>query len=302
LNVATVIDRNPVRNSDARVGHFFTVDVEEYFQVSALEPFVERIDWDSYESRVTWPMQQLLRLLARKQARGTFFVLGWVAERMPELVHAIVAGGHELASHGWDHKRITELTPDEFRKSVRRSKQLLEDISGEEVIGFRAPSFSIVPGREWAFDVLVEEGYRYDSSVFPIRRPGYGYPGAPTDFHWIGRPSGRLGEFPPTTLRRAGMNIPAGGGGYFRLLPYALTKAAFADCAAAASPGVFYIHPWELDPGQPRFQVPLTTRIRHYGRLHATLPRLERLLGDFEFPRTMADVFRELEQRAESAK
>jgi polysaccharide deacetylase family protein (PEP-CTERM system associated) len=300
--VATVIDNSRVTRAESGVGHFFTVDVEEYFQVSALEPFVERIDWDSYESRVSWPMQQLLRLLAEKQARGTFFVLGWVAERMPALVHAIVAGGHELASHGWDHKRITELTPEEFRISVRRSKQLLEDISGEEVIGFRAPSFSIVPGREWAFDVLLEEGYRYDSSVFPIRRPGYGYPGAPTDFHWINRPGGKLGEFPPTTLRRAGMNIPAGGGGYFRLLPYALTKAAFTDCDAEARSGVFYIHPWELDPGQPRFQVPLSTRIRHYGRLHATLPRLNRLLSDFGFPRTMADVFGAFSERDGSAK
>lgn len=288
--MATVLEQPRSMHSGERVSHFFTVDVEEYFQVSALEPFVQRIDWDSYESRIVGPMQQLLRLLARHEARGTFFVLGWVAERKPELVRAIVAGGHEVASHGWDHKRITELTPDEFRISVRHSKQLLEQLSGAEVIGFRAPSFSIVPGREWAFDVLLEEGYRYDSSVFPIRRPGYGYPGAPTDSHWLDRPRGRLAEFPPATLRRGGMNIPAGGGGYFRLLPYALTRAAFADREAAASPGVFYIHPWELDPGQPRFPVPFRTRIRHYGGLDATLPRLNRLLSEFRFRRTMADA------------
>ena len=293
MTVASLMDSRRPSALNTRVSHFFTVDVEEYFQVSALEPYVNRSEWDSYEARVLPPMQQLLHLLARHEARGTFFILGWVAERMPALVSAIVAGGHEVASHGWDHKRITQLTPDEFRVSVRDSKRLLEDISGSEVIGFRAPSFSIVPGREWAFDILLEEGYRYDSSVFPIRRPGYGYPGAPTDFHWRDCAAGRLGEFPPTTLRRAGLNIPAGGGGYFRLLPYALTKTAFEDCEAASTSGVFYIHPWELDPGQPRLPVPLSTRIRHYGRLHATLPRLDRLLTEFRFTETMAEAFAE---------
>lgn len=270
--------------------HHFTVDVEEYFQVSALEVVTSRSAWDSYESRVESSIAILLDVLAAYGARGTFFVLGWLAERRPSLVRRIAAQNHEIASHGMDHRRITECTPSEFRESVQTSKRLLEDLSGVAVTGFRAPSFSLVPGLEWALDVLLEEGYCYDSSLFPVRRRGYGYPNAQRDPHWIERPNGmRIGEFPPATLRQLGVNLPAGGGAYFRLFPPAMIEAAFAACEQRGVAGTFYIHPWELDPAQPRFRVPFTTRTRHYGGLHGTLPRLKNLLSRFRFTDTMAE-------------
>ncbi|HXV85936.1 MAG TPA: polysaccharide deacetylase family protein, partial [Gemmatimonadales bacterium] len=173
--------------------HHFSVDVEEYFQVSALEPYVSREAWERRESRVGVGMERLLTLLERSGSRGTFFVLGWLAERQRALVREIAARGHEVASHGWDHRRVTQQTRQEFRDSVRRTKALLEEIAGQPVLGFRAPSFSIVPGREWALEILVEEGYRYDSSLFPVRRRGYGYPGGERDPHWLGK-GGPLGE------------------------------------------------------------------------------------------------------------
>ncbi|PYO66353.1 MAG: polysaccharide deacetylase family protein [Gemmatimonadetes bacterium] len=265
------------------IKHHFTVDVEEYFQVSAFESRVPRSDWGRFESRLTESLSRLLDLLARHEARGTFFVVGWVAERHPDLVQRIARAGHEVASHSWDHARVTEQSPPAFRDSVRRAKYVLEDLSGAPVLGFRAPSFSIVPGREWALDVLIEEGYRYDSSLFPVRRPGYGYANGQRDPHWLERPIGRIAEVPPTTLRRWGANLPAGGGAYFRLLPYALVRAALRDCERRGAPGTFYIHPWELDPEQPRLGVSWWTRVRHYGGLRRTLPRLERLLGEFRF-------------------
>ncbi|MFI5235118.1 MAG: XrtA system polysaccharide deacetylase [Gemmatimonadales bacterium] len=265
--------------------HHFTVDVEEYFQVSALEPFVARTEWATRQSRVTAGVRELLDLMNAASATGTFFVLGWLAERRPELVRAIAGAGHEIASHGWDHRRVTDQTPAEFRDSARRSKRELEDITGAAVMGFRAPSFSIVPGREWALDILAEEGYRYDSSLFPVRRPGghYGYPGGRRDPHWLDRPSGRLGEMPPATLDLCGFRLPAGGGAYFRLFPYALVRAALHACAVRGVPGTFYIHPWELDPEQPRLPVGWATRVRHYGGLARTVPRLRRLLQEFRF-------------------
>nr|MBA2245867.1 DUF3473 domain-containing protein [Gemmatimonadota bacterium] len=265
------------------IAHHFTVDVEEYFQVSAFEPRVPRESWDGLESRVVASMSRLLDLLAEHEARGTFFVLGWIAERHPELVRAIAAAGHEVASHGQDHRRVTHQTPEEFRASVRRSKQVLEEVTGTPVRGFRAPSFSIVPGLEWALDVLLEEGYGYDSSLFPVRRRGYGYPGGQRDPYWIERPAGRLAEVPPATLLRWGMSLPAGGGAYFRLFPYGLVRAALLDSQRRRVPATFYIHPWELDPEQPRLAVPWTTRIRHYGGLGGTIERLRRLLGEFRF-------------------
>src|SRR5216117_3703469 len=263
--------------------HHFTVDLEEYFQVSAFEPCVARSDWKYFESRVARETAKLLELLARHDVRATFFVLGWVAQRQAELIRTIVRGGHEVASHGWDHVRVTHQTPHQFRESIRRTKHVLEAMTGTPVLGFRAPSFSIVPGREWALDILVEEGYRYDSSLFPVRRPGYGYPGGRPDPYWMERPVGRIAEVPPTTLRRWGANLPAGGGAYFRLLPYALVRAALRDCERRGAPGTFYIHPWEVDTEQPRVGVSWLTRVRHYGGLHRTLPRLERLFGEFRF-------------------
>jgi len=263
--------------------HHFTVDLEEYFQVSAFEPHVARSEWDRFESRVVGQVDRLLDLLARHEARATFFVLGWVAQRRPELIRALAGAGHEIASHGWDHVRVTHQTPHQFRESIRRSKDLLEEITAHPVLGFRAPSFSIVPGKEWALDVLVEEGYRYDSSLFPVRRPGYGYPNGLSHPHWLDRPSGRLAEIPPTTLNLWGMRLPAAGGAYFRLLPYSVIRAALRQCERAGTPGTFYIHPWEIDPAQPRLHVSWLTRLRHYGGLGRTLGRLERLLAEFQF-------------------
>ncbi len=263
--------------------HHFTVDLEEYFQVSAFESCVARSDWKHFESRVARETAKLLELLARHDVRATFFVLGWVAKRQAELIRTIVRGGHEVASHGWDHVRVTHQTPHQFRESIRRTKHVLEAMTGTAVLGFRAPSFSIVPGREWALDILVEEGYRYDSSLFPVRRPGYGYPGGRPDPHWMGRRAGRLAEIPPATLQWGPLRLPAGGGAYFRLLPYGVVRAALRQCERREVSGTFYVHPWEVDPRQPRVGVSWLTRARHYGGLRRTLPRLERLLTEFRF-------------------
>jgi len=273
--------------SETARAHHFTVDLEEYFQVSAFEGRVPRSQWERLESRVASQTALLLELLARHEARATFFVLGWLAERQPELIRTIAGAGHVIASHGWDHVRVTHQTPRQFRDSVRRSKRVLEEITGAAVEGFRAPSFSIVPGKEWALDVLIEEGYRYDSSLFPVRRPGgagrYGYPHGHPYPHWLDRPAGRLAEIPPSTLEWWGMRLPAAGGAYFRLFPYGLVRAALRQCERRGASGTFYIHPWEVDPEQPRFAVPWSTRLRHYGGLRETARRLDRLLAEFRF-------------------
>ena len=265
------------------IAHHFTVDVEEYFQVSAFEDCIPRAAWSRLESRAARSVGDLLELLAKHGVCGTFFVLGWLAERHPAVVRAIAQAGHEIASHGWDHQRVSAQTADEFRRSIRRTKQVLEDLSGTGVAGFRAPSFSITRGCEWALDALVEEGYRYDSSLFPVRRPGYGYRNGSYDPHWLESPAGPLVEIPPAVLRRWGMTLPAGGGAYFRVLPYALTRAALRDCERRGVPGTFYIHPWELDPEQPRIAAPLLTRLRHYTGLGRVAARLGRLLHEFRF-------------------
>ena len=210
-----------------------------------------------------------------------FFTVGWVAERHPAMMKRIAAAGHELASHTYDHVRITHQTPAAFRESVRRTKRIIEDLTGAEVTGFRAPSFSIVPGTEWALDILIEEGHRYDSSLFPVSRRGYGYTGGGRDPYWIDRPVGRIAEFPPATLRLFGRTMPAAGGAYFRLLPYGLVRSALRSAAARGNPGTFYIHPWEWDPGQPTLRVPLLTRIRHYGGQGRVMRRMQRLLDEF---------------------
>ena len=263
--------------------HLFTIDVEEYFQVSALEPVVARGDWERLPSRVEAPTRRLLEMLEESGSRSTCFILGWIAERHPELVRAIAAAGHEVASHGQDHLRVTHQSPQHFRESVRRSKAVLEDLIGEAVLGFRAPSFSIVPGLEWALEILVEEGYSYDSSLFPIRRRGYGYPGTPRGVHRLETASGALTEVPPATIRMGDVTLPAAGGGYFRLFPYELVRAGLRDAARRGEPGTFYIHPWELDPRQPRLRVPATTRVRHYTGLGRTEARLRRLMKEFRF-------------------
>jgi polysaccharide deacetylase family protein (PEP-CTERM system associated) len=272
-----------VTDSVQSTRHHFTVDVEEYFQVSALTPFVARSSWENTPSRIAVGMRALLDVMAEHDARGTFFVLGWVGKHHPDLVREIAAGGHEVASHGWGHERIPTLSQSQFRDSVRDSKAKLEDLTGLPVSGYRAPSFSITRGMEWALEILAEEGYRYDSSLFPVRRAGYGWVGGARDPYVLQTAAGVLDELPPATIRVGRLVLPAGGGAYFRLFPYAVVASAMKAAARRGAPATFYIHPWELDPGQPRLDVPLKTRIRHYGGLRRTLPRIRRLLRDFRF-------------------
>jgi len=263
--------------------HFFTVDVEEYFHAKAMESVVKRDEWLSQPSRVADSVNALLNSLERHGARGTFFVLGWLAQHRPQIVRAIADAGHEIASHGYWHDPVTRLDTKSFREDVRSAKKALEDLIGCAVIGYRAPNFSIVPGGEWAFDVLLEEGYRYDSSLFPVRRPGYGYPSAQRAPHFLQRAAGALAEFPLATTKVFAYNVPAAGGGYLRQFPYRVIRRAFQEASERREPATFYIHPWEVDPDQPRLPVSSVTRIRHYRGLEGTLGRVERLLGEFRF-------------------
>lgn len=270
-------------SAHSKTTHFFTVDVEEYFQVKALESVVSPDDWLSHPSRVARSIDALLSCLDRHGVRGTFFVLGWVAAHRPEVVRAIAGAGHEIASHGFRHERVTSLTPESFREDLRSSKRELEDLIGEAVLGYRAPSFSIIPGCEWAFDALIEEEYRYDSSLFPIRRRGYGYPSAPRAPHIIHRHRGMLAEFPLATTRFFNYPIPAAGGGYLRQFPLAVIRRAFREATRRGEPATFYIHPWEIDPDQPRLPVSAVNRLRHYRGLAGTIGRIEALLDEFVF-------------------
>ena len=263
--------------------HIFTVDVEEYFQVHAFEGVIRRSEWPAQPSRVARNVDVLLDLLAEWDVIGTFFVLGWVADRHPQVVRRIAAAGHEIASHGWWHYRVTSLQPDEFREDIRSSKALLEDISGQPISGYRAPSFSITPDSQFAFDILLEEGYLYDSSIFPIRRSNYGWPGAPPIPHVKTCASGSLLEFPLATSLLGSFRIPAAGGGYLRQFPLSLVQRAFREHSAEGIPAVFYIHPWELDPEQPRIKVGPLTRLRHYRGLRSSRSCLERLFREFKF-------------------
>ncbi len=263
--------------------HIFSVDLEEYFQVHAFDGVVAREEWDIIPSRVETPTSRLLELLERTGNRATFFTLGWIADRHPDLIRRISQAGHEIASHGYGHRRLTEMTPEEFRADLQRSRRSLESATGKPVFGYRAPTFSLVPGTEWAFDILIDEGFAYDSSLFPIRRSGYGFAGAKAEVHEIQRPGGRLLEIPMTTTVVAGVRLPAAGGGWFRQLPYGLTRSGFRRCERMGNPGMFYIHPWELDPDQPRIPVPVLQRIRHYRGLRRIESRLERLLREFSF-------------------
>lgn len=272
-----------VANERPRVHHHFTVDVEEYFQVAALAPYISRADWDSIPTRVAIGVDRVLDLLDEHQTPATFFVLSWIAERHPGLIRGIAGRGHEIASHGTDHRRVTELDPEEFRISVRESKQILEEVTGTRIYGYRAPSFSIVRGREWALTILAEEGYAYDSSLFPVRRSGYGFEGGKRDPHRLETTGGSLYELPPATIAVGSQILPAGGGAYFRHLPYALVHSALASSGKRGAAGTFYIHPWELDPDQPRVTAPIRTLIRHYGGLKRTAPRIRKLLSSFQF-------------------
>ncbi len=268
------------------VRHHFTVDVEEYFHPTAMASRYPMATWEGLPRRSPEVVPRILDFLAGRGIVGTFFVVGWLAEREPEVVRSIVRAGHELASHGWEHEMVPRLGPDGFRSSVRRSKHVLEDIAGQAVRGYRAPSFSILPGMEWAFDVLLEEGYAYDASLFPItQHPTYGYPGIDRHPFVLRRPSGALVEVPAATLRVLGKIVPAAGGAYFRLLPYGLVRAGFRQATQAGLPGTFYVHPWELDTWAPDVDAPFLTRVRTFGGRKRTWRRLERLFSEFSFDR-----------------
>lgn len=261
-----------------------TVDVEDYFQVEAFADVIDRSSWDTLPLRVERNTEELLALFSEAGASATFFTLGWIAERCPALVRRVVAEGHEIASHGFDHRRADRQSIEEFRNDVSRSKAILEDIAGVPVQGYRAPCFSVSRESQWAHTVLADEGYRYSSSVYPITHDLYGEPDAP---RFPFRPEPRLIEVPATTIQLLGRNLPASGGGFFRLMPYCLTEWMLHTAARQGlAPCVFYIHPWEIDPHQPRpAGPPMRARFRHYLNLSRTKDRLCRLLKEFSWNR-----------------
>lgn len=280
---------DPVAMRPDGITNALTIDVEDYFQVSAFAPYIRRDEWDARECRVEANVERILAMLERHGTRATFFTLGWVAERYPQLVRRIVDGGHELASHGYGHERASDLTPEAFSADIERAKKILEDLSGTAVQGYRAPSFSIGERNLWAFDCLARAGYRYSSSVYPIRHDHYGMPDAPRFAHPVRE---GLIEIPVTTLRVMNRNLPSSGGGYFRLLPYALSRwmlRQFNEGEQAAA--IFYFHPWEIDADQPRVAgIDAKTRFRHYVNIGRMERRLEQLLGDFRWGR-MDEIF-----------
>lgn len=263
-----------------------TVDVEEYFQVSAFAEHLSRDDWESMPSRVEASVERLLELFEAHGAKCTFFTLGWIAERHAVLIRRLVEAGHELASHGYEHRRATDQTAEEFRADVRRTKSLLEDIGGVPVMGYRAASFSFNNSNPWVHEVLAEEGYRYSSSVYPVVHDHYGVPDAP---RFAYRPAAERGvvEFPMSTIKLCGRNLPCSGGGYFRLFPYPLSRWAIRRVNESdGQPAIFYCHPWEVDPDQPRTDgLGAKTKFRHYVNLASMEAKLGRLLGDFEWDR-----------------
>jgi polysaccharide deacetylase family protein (PEP-CTERM system associated) len=271
----------------------FTVDVEDYYHVHAFSDRIDPRRWDDYESRVVANTHRVLRILDEHQVRGTFFILGWVADRFPQLVRDVKRSGHEIGCHGFWHGLIYHMKPEQFRQDLRQARAAIEDVAGERVVAFRAPSFSITKRSLWALDVLIEEGFLYDSSIFAVRHDHYGIPNAHRFPHRIENPAGALWEFPPTVHRLWKVNVPIAGGGYFRLYP-AWLSIRLLECVnrRAHQPFVFYIHPWELDPDQPRLAGSLKSRFRHYRNLHATEAKLRRLLGVFSFC-SLSDALRE---------
>lgn len=261
-----------------------TIDVEDYFQVSAFAPFIDRDTWDAIPCRAEANVERILAMLAEHGAKATFFTLGWIAERDPGIVRAIVDGGHELASHGYGHQRASDLSRAEFTDDIVKAKRLLEDIGGVAVRGYRAPSFSINQDNLWALDCIREAGYRYSSSIYPVKHDHYGMPDAPR-FAYASLPE--LVEVPVTTVEMFNRNWPAGGGGYFRLLPYALSRWLLQRVNRVdGEPCMFYFHPWEIDPSQPRVDgIDAKTRFRHYVNLDRMQDRLGRLLDDFRWDR-----------------
>ncbi|NOY83687.1 MAG: DUF3473 domain-containing protein [Nitrospirae bacterium] len=261
-----------------------TIDVEDYFQVSAFEPYATKKGWDRFESRVEKNTELLLDLLDDLQTQATFFVLGWVAERQPKLVKTIARRGHEVASHGYSHKRIYTQTPEVFKEETLRSKKMLEDMIGQSVQGYRAASYSITAKSLWALDILIEAGFAYDSSIFPVWHDLYGIPDADRFAHVITRDAGTIQEYPLSTLKLGKMNLPVGGGGYLRLFPYPITKWAINHLnKKEKQPAIVYLHPWEVDPEQPRMEGSRLSKFRHYVNLRKTEDTLRKLLREFQF-------------------
>ena len=277
---------HPKALADTEIRNAMTIDVEDYFQVSAFAPVIDRDSWAGRECRVERNVGRILALLAKENVHATFFTLGWIAERYPQVVRDIVAGGHELASHGYGHLRASDQTREEFRDDITRSKALLEDIGGQQVLGYRAPSFSIGTANLWALDVLQEAGYRYSSSIYPIQHDHYGMPDAPRFAFYPNGPDGLL-EVPITTVQVMQRKLPAGGGGYFRLLPYALSRWMMERVNQVdQQSAIFYFHPWEIDPGQPRPQgASMKSRFRHYVNLDRMEGRIAQLTRDFKWDR-----------------
>ena len=271
---------------NGRIRNAMSIDVEDYFQVSAFAPHIRREDWDALPCRVERNVDAILGLLDEADAKATFFTLGWIAERYPQVVRRIVDDGHELASHGYGHQRASDLTPEQFRDDITRAKHLLEDLGGVAIRGYRAPSFSINRQNWWAVEELGNAGYVYSSSIYPVRHDHYGMPDAPRFPH---RPNGESGilELPPTTLPLMGRNWPAAGGGWFRLLPYSMSRWMLNRVNVRdRAPCMFYFHPWELDAEQPRQSgLSARTRFRHYVNLQRMPGRLRQLLTDFEWDR-----------------
>jgi polysaccharide deacetylase family protein (PEP-CTERM system associated) len=263
----------------------FTVDVEDYFHVAALSSAIARDTWESRDLRVQANTEKLLQILDERGVHATFFVLGWLAERAPALVRRIAEGGHEVACHGYSHQLVYTQRPETFRAETVRAKHFLEDTIGHEVLGYRAASFSVTRASLWALDVLIDLGFRYDSSIFPIHHDLYGLPGADPEPHRVSAPSGRtLTEFPMSAASFFGLQVPVSGGGYFRILPYWLTRTGLQQINERRHrPFAFYLHPWEIDPGQPRFKVGAFSHFRHYTNLSRCEARLHRVLQDFAF-------------------
>lgn len=268
-----------------------TVDVEDYFQVSAFEPYVTKQQWDNLPHRVVRNTHRILDLFDENNIKATFFTLGWVAERYPALIKRIIKDGHELACHGYEHTRVTEQTPVQFREDISRAKKILETLSGTEVKGYRAASYSIGSENLWALDILKEEGFKYSSSIYPVKHDLYGMPDAPR-FIYEPIEDQDFKEIPISTVRFGNKNLPCGGGGFFRLYPYSISKWAFNYInKKEKQAGIFYFHPWEIDPEQPRQNgLNLKTRIRHYLNLQSMEKRLQWLLKDFNWD-TMEKVF-----------
>ncbi len=278
-----------------KITNALTIDVEDYFHVSALSSVIKPADWPDYDQgRVVESTHKLLALFDKHEHKATFFVLGWVAERYPELVRAIHKEGHEVASHGWSHQLIYQQTPDVFRCETEKGKKLLEDILGHEVLGYRAASYSITPKSRWALDILVELGFKYDSSLFPVYHDRYGMPGIPLHpFDLKTDNGGELVEFPLSTYGIFGYRLPVSGGGYFRLFPYWFNRWCLGSINREGKPFVFYLHPWEVDPDQPRVDVSGLSKFRHYNNLDKCHDRMEKLLSNFQFG-TMRAVLQDL--------